>query len=58
MTRTYDADKSTVEVRQGSRRMMNSRVLRWSLGGVIVAFLLIYLMFFVFAPGLATAPGV
>lgn len=57
MARTYDADKSTVEVRQGSRRMMNSRVLLWSLGGVILAFLLIYFVFFAFAPGPATVPG-
>ena len=57
MATVYDADKSTVEVRQGNRRMMNSRVLIWSLGGIILAFLLIYLVFFAFAPGPATVPG-
>jgi len=57
MTRTYDAEKSTAEVRQGNSRKMNSRVLVWSLGGVVVAFLLIYLIFFAFAPGPATVPG-
>lgn len=55
MTQTYDPHKSTTEVRQGNRRMMNSRVLLWSLGGVILAFVLIYLVFFAFAPGPGTA---
>ncbi len=57
MTRTYDAGKTTNETRQGNGRMMNSRVLWWSLGGIIVAFLLIYLVFFGFAPGPAQVPG-
>lgn len=55
MTQTYDPHKSTSEVRQGSSRMMNARVLFWSLGGVILAFALIYLVFFAFTPGAATA---
>ncbi len=44
--KTYDAHKSTTEVRQGSRRLMNFRVLLWSLIGVVLAFGLIYLVFF------------
>jgi hypothetical protein len=55
MVQTYDPHKSTNEVRQGNRRMMNSRVLLWSLGGIVIAFALIYLVFFVFAPGPGTA---
>lgn len=50
MTQTFDPKKSTNEVRQGSGRMMNSRVLIWSLSGIVVLFALIYLVFFVFAP--------
>jgi hypothetical protein len=56
MTQTYDPHKTTTEVRQGNRRMMNSRVLFWSLGGVVIAFILIYLVFFAFAP--PTVPAV
>lgn len=55
MTQTYDPHKSTTEVRQGNRRMMNSRVLIWSLGGVVIAFILIYLIFVGFAPAPAPA---
>ena len=55
MAQTYDPHKNTTEVRQGNRRMMNSRVLIWSLLGIVVAFALIYLIFFVFAPGPGTA---
>lgn len=47
---TYDPHKSTSEVRQGDGRQMNTRVLLWSIGGVILAFILIYLIFFAFAP--------
>ena len=57
MVQTYDPHKSTNETRQGNSRMMNSRVLWWSLGGIIIAFLLIYLVFFAFAPGPATVPA-
>ena len=42
---TYDADKSTTEVRQGNRRMMNLRVLIFSGAAVVVAFVLIWLVF-------------
>jgi hypothetical protein len=55
MAQTYDPQKNTTEVRQGNRRMMNSRVLIWSLLGVIIAFALIYLIFFAFAPAPAAA---
>lgn len=56
--RTYDAEKSTTEVRQGSRRLMNFRVLIWSLLGIILAFGLIYLVFFAMAPPPNTTTGV
>lgn len=56
--RTYDAEKSTTEVRQGSRRLMNLRVLIWSLLGIILAFGLIYLVFFAMAPPPNTTTGV
>ena len=56
---TYDSHKSTTEVRQGSRRLLNFRVLVWSLFAVILAFGLIYLFFFVFAsPPPNTTTGV
>lgn len=56
---TYDAHKSTTEVRQGSRRLGNFRVLVWSLLAVIVAFALIYLYFFIFqSPPPNTTTGV
>jgi hypothetical protein len=42
---TYDAHKSTTEVRQGDRRRMNVRVLIWSTLGVVIAFALIFLVF-------------
>ena len=51
---TYDPNRSTNEVRQGNRRMMNSRVLWWSLGGINVAFIILYLVFFAFAPAPTT----
>ena len=46
---TYDAHKNTTEVRQGDRRMMNTRVLIVSLVAVVAVFALIYL-FFVMQP--------
>jgi hypothetical protein len=55
---TYDAHKSTNEVRQGSGRLMNFRVLIWSILGVIVAFGLIYLVFYAMAPPPNTTTGV
>lgn len=44
---TYDAHKTTTEVRQGNRRMMNARVLIISTVLVVLAFAVIYLAFFV-----------
>lgn len=43
---TYDAHKSTTEVRQGNRRMMNARVLIVSLALVVIAFAVLYFVFF------------
>jgi hypothetical protein len=53
---TYDAHKTTTEVRQGSRRQMNLRVLVISGVLIVVAFAVILLVFFVAAPGNAVAP--
>jgi hypothetical protein len=49
--KTYDAHKNTTEVRQGSRRLMNFRVLLFSVGAIIVAFLIILYVFNLMAPG-------
>ena len=58
MTKTYDPDKTTTEVRQASPRLGNFRVLVWSLLGILVAFGVIYLIFFALAPGPGTTTGV
>jgi disulfide bond formation protein DsbB len=50
----YDAHKSTTEVRQGSRRKMNLRVLIISTVLVVVAFAIILLVFNAMAPGTAS----
>jgi len=50
---TYDAHKTTTEVRQGNRRMMNFRVLVISLAAIVVAFALIYGIFFLQPHGAA-----
>lgn len=42
---TYDPQKSTTDVRQASPRKMNARVLVTSMIGVIVAFVIIYLIY-------------
>ena len=58
---TYDAQKSTPEVRQGSRRMMNFRVLIIALVGVIAAFGIIFAISTAIQPGgsgSVTQPGV
>lgn len=44
---TYDAHKNTTEVRQGNRQMMNTRVLIISTVLVVLAFALIYFIFFI-----------
>jgi hypothetical protein len=43
--KTYDPYKSKTEVRQGSPRKMNARVLVTSLIGVVVLFAIVYLVF-------------
>jgi hypothetical protein len=48
---TYNAEKSTPEVRQGSRRMMNFRVLILSLIGIVAAFGIIYAISTAIQPG-------
>ena len=58
---TYDAHKSTTEVRQGSPRMMNFRVLILSLVGIIAVFGIIYAISTAIQPGgsgSVTQPGV
>ncbi|HEY4202941.1 MAG TPA: hypothetical protein VGM83_20515 [Devosiaceae bacterium] len=47
---TYDPKKSTSEVRQGSGRLMNLRVLIFSVVGIIVVFALIYMLFGMHTP--------
>lgn len=47
---TYDAKKTTPEVRQGSRGLWNLRVLIISMIGIVVAFGLVYLVFFLGQP--------
>ena len=49
--KTYDAHKSTTEVRQGSRRQMNLRVLLISGVAIVVAFALIWLFFIAMPTG-------
>jgi hypothetical protein len=43
--KTYDAHKSTTEARQGSRRLMNFRVLLFSGVAVVVVFLILLFVF-------------
>jgi len=42
---TYDPQKNATEARQASPRKMNSRVLIFSLIGVVLAFFVIYLVY-------------
>lgn len=51
---TYDPHKSTTDVRQASPRKMNARVLAMSLIGVIIAFLIIYIVYSVAMPAPAS----
>lgn len=58
---TYDARKSTTEVRQGSPRLMNFRVLILSLVGIIAVFGIIFAISTAIQPGgsgSVTQPGV
>ena len=41
---TYDADKTTTEVRQGNKRRMNLRVLAISLIGIVVLFAILFIV--------------
>jgi hypothetical protein len=50
---TYDPHKDTTEVRQGSPRRMNLRVLTYSLIGVMILFLVLYFGFGVMQPASA-----
>lgn len=52
---TYDAKKSTTEVRQASPRLGNFRVLIFSMVGIVVLFAIIFILFTVLAPGPGTA---
>ncbi|MCR6672375.1 hypothetical protein [Devosia ginsengisoli] len=42
---TYDPHKSTTEVRQANPRKMNMRVLLMSMLGIIVLFVIVYLIY-------------
>ena len=53
---TYDAHKTTTEVRQASRRMGNFWVLIVSGIGIIAIFAIIFLVFFVNTPPSAISP--
>ena len=55
MPDTYDAHKSTTEVRQANKRQMNLRVLVISVVVVVVAFAAIY-VFFAMPPGTTVTP--
>ena len=48
---TYDTHKTTPEVRQGSRRLMNFRVLILSLIGIIAVFGILYAISTAIQPG-------
>lgn len=52
---TYDSKKSTTEVRQGDRRLGNTRVLIFSFLGVVILFAFIFILFSIMAPGPGTA---
>jgi uncharacterized membrane protein YbhN (UPF0104 family) len=56
MPETYDAHKSTTEVRQANRRQMNLRVLVISIVLVVVAFAAIYVFFFAMPPSNTVTP--
>ena len=48
---TYDAHKTTPEVRQGSRRLMNLRVLILALVGIVAVFGILYAISTAIQPG-------
>jgi ABC-type Na+ efflux pump permease subunit len=45
MQKTYDPDKSTTEVRGASPRKMNLRVLVTSMIGIVVLFVIVFVIF-------------
>ncbi|WP_417310063.1 hypothetical protein [Devosia sp.] len=47
---TYDPQKTKPEVRQADTRKTNSRVLIWSMLGILVLFIILYAVFFMGAP--------
>ena len=47
---TYDPKKTKPEVRQADGHKTNSRVLIWSMAGILVLFVVIYAVFFMGAP--------
>lgn len=58
---TYNANKTTPEVRQGNRRMMNFRVLILSLVGIVAVFGILFAISTAIQPGgdgSVTQPGV
>ncbi len=55
MPETYDAHKSTTEVRQGNRRQMTMRVLIISVILVVLAFAAIYVFFLMSTPATTVA---
>jgi hypothetical protein len=48
--KTYDAHKTTTEVRQGNKRLMNLRVLVISLILIVLVFAVIYAIFAMTTP--------
>lgn len=48
---TYDPNKNTTEVRQGSPRKMNSRVLVISMIAVVAVFAIVLIIFNITQPG-------
>jgi flagellar basal body-associated protein FliL len=56
MPETYDAHKSTTEVRQGNRRQMNLRVLIISIILIVAAFAAIYVFFLGAPPSNTVSP--
>lgn len=51
---TYDPHRNKNDVRQGSPRKMNMRVLVTSLIGVVILFLVLYIAYFIMQPPATT----
>lgn len=52
----YDAHKTDVEARQGSRRLGNFRVLIISMVLIVVVFTIVFAVFFLNTPAVPTSP--